>query len=84
MDNKVDVGEVSESAVKLKQLEIQKEIELAKLQMQEMERKEIEFATLEIEKRRKSKRNRSKGTNRKGQVGKTRLINKASKSTGAL
>ena len=40
LEEKVDFQDESDSTVKLKQLEIQKEIELAKLQMQEEERKE--------------------------------------------
>ena len=40
LEEKVDLQDESDSTVKLKQLEIQKEIELAKLQMQEEERKE--------------------------------------------
>ena len=46
LDHKVIVDDGSDNAVKLKQLEIQKEIELAKLQIQEQERKE----KLEVEK----------------------------------
>ena len=41
LDNMVDIGEASDSAVKLKQLEIQKEMEMLKLQLQQ-ERLEIE------------------------------------------
>ena len=37
LDNKVLIDDSSDSAVRLKQLEIQKEIELAKLQMQQQE-----------------------------------------------
>ena len=40
LDHKVLVDDGTDNAVKLKQLEIQKEIEFAKLQMQEQERKE--------------------------------------------
>ena len=40
LEEKVDLQDESDSTVKLKQLEIQKEIELAKFQMQEEERKE--------------------------------------------
>ena len=38
LENKVEILDSLDSAVKLKQLEIQREIELAKLQMQEQER----------------------------------------------
>ena len=40
LEEKVDLQDESDSTAKLKQLEIQREIELAKLQMQEEERKE--------------------------------------------
>ena len=40
LDHKVLVDDGTDNAVKLKQLEIQKEIEFAKLKMQEQERKE--------------------------------------------
>ena len=40
LENKVEVLDSSDAAVKLKQLEIQEKIELVKLQMQEQERKE--------------------------------------------
>ena len=40
LENKVEILDSSDVAVKLKQLEIQEKIELAKLQMQEQERQE--------------------------------------------
>ena len=54
LDNKVLIDDGTDNAVKLKQLEIQKEIELAKLQMQQQEldaRLQMEKEKLEMEER---------------------------------
>ena len=51
LDNKVLIDDASDSAVKLKQLEIQKEMEMAKLQFEREERLAFEKEKFELEKK---------------------------------